>query len=61
MTEIRKKEIEYTLVTQAVESIIPSRNVITLCEKMSEGLISADAAVSAVLNAHGIKRVVKHG
>lgn len=61
MTEIRKKEIEYTLVTQAVESIIPSRNAIALCEKMSEGLISADAAVSAILNAHGINRVVKHG
>lgn len=60
MTEISRKNLEYTLVTQGIENIIPSREAISLCEKISDGLISADTAILTILKSHGIQQVSHH-
>ena len=55
MSESGKRAIEYTLATQAIENIIPSTEAVSMCEEISDGHLSADAAVAAILIAHGVK------
>lgn len=42
------RNVKHTLSTQAIEGITPSRQVIRLCKKLSDGTVTADAAVEAI-------------
>jgi len=52
MTPKAKESLKYTL---AVEKVTPSRKVVRLCEKISEGRISADNAVKQIKRYYGIE------
>lgn len=61
MTQKSKRNIEYTKATHAVERLIPSKNALLLCEQISDGKVSANAAVDAILRLHGLKQVDLNG
>lgn len=61
MTQTGKKHLEYTVSTHAVERLKPSKDAMRLCEQISDGKISADAAVEALLHLYGLKRVSANG
>lgn len=54
MTQKAMKQLEYTLATHEIENLHPSDHAIELCERMSEGKISADEAVTSILENYGI-------
>lgn len=55
MTREAAKQIEYSLATLAIEKLIPSHDAIVLCERMSEGKITADEAVAEILKRRGLR------
>lgn len=61
MTQRSKKHLEYTLATHAIENLIPSKDAVQLCAKVSDGKLSADAAVASILKKYGLSREVSHG
>lgn len=58
MTPKAKESLKYTLATLAIEKVIPSRRTVRLCEKITEGRISADSAVEQIIRYYGIE--IKH-
>lgn len=60
MTKKSKRQLEYTIATHAVERLSPSREAIRLCEQVSDGEISADSAVEALIRLHGLKQVMSN-
>ena len=61
MTKKSEKQIEYTLATHAIEKLTPSYEALRLCEQMADGKVSADLAVSIILQQYGIERVLTNG
>lgn len=61
MTPKSKRQLEYTVSTHMIERQTPSQNALHLCEQVSDGKISADAAVEALLRLYGLKRVSAAG
>lgn len=61
MTQKSKKQLEYIASTHAVEHLTPSQDAMRLCEQLSDGKISADAAVDTLLRLYGLKRVNSNG
>lgn len=61
MTQKSKRQLEYIASTHAVERLPPSQDAIRLCEQLSDGKISADAAVEALLQLNGLKHVSSNG
>lgn len=59
MTREASKQIEYSLSTLAIEKLSPSREAMKLCEQMSDGEISTEAAVAAIINRYSSRRM-KH-
>lgn len=57
MTQKIKKQLEYIASNHAVEQLTPSQDAMRLCVQLSDGKISADAAVEALLQLYGLKRV----
>jgi len=55
MTREAAKQIEYSLATLAIEKLTPSHDAIALCERMSEGKITADEAVAEILKRRGLR------
>lgn len=47
--------IEYTLNTQAIEGVIPSKDALSLCERLSSGKESADSAIEAIKRKYGLR------
>ena len=56
-----EKNMEYTLATQAIEKLTPSQKAIDLCKQMGAGKISADAAVSLLLQHYSLDQVRANG
>ena len=48
------KQLEYTLATHEIENLHPSAHAMELCERLSDGKISADEAVASILKNYGI-------
>ena len=61
MTKKAQEDLEYTLATHAIEKLVPSKEARHLCEQMSEGAVSANDAVEAILRQYGVKRVQAYG
>jgi hypothetical protein len=61
MTQRTKQKIEYTLATHAIERLIPSKEALHLCEKVSSGAMNADAAVLSLLKQYGLEQVHANG
>ena len=60
MTMEASKQIEYSLSTLAIEQLHPSKEAILLCEQMSDGEISTDAAVAQIINKYISRRMKKN-
>lgn len=56
-----EKNMEYTLATQAIEKLTPSEKAVNLCTQMGAGKISADAAVSLLLQHYTLDQVQANG
>lgn len=61
MTQKAKKQLTYTLATHAIEKLSPSKEACRLCEKMSDGRMSANDAVEEIMRRYGVKRVTSRG
>lgn len=61
MTQKSKKQLEYIASTHAVECLTPSQDAMRLCEQLSDGKISADAAAEALLWLYGLNQVSSNG
>lgn len=61
MTRQGKQQIEYTLATHAIEKLVPSKDALRLCEQMADGAVTADAAVSSILERYGLTTVSANG
>ena len=61
MMKRNQQQIRYTLATHAIEKLTPSKSALRLCEEVSNGSMTADAAVAAVLQQHGLKKSRSHG
>ncbi len=61
MTQKSRRYLEYVVSTHAVEQLTPSQDAMRLCEQLSDGEISADAAVETLLRLYGLKRVSSDG
>lgn len=61
MTQKGKRQLEYIASTHAVERSTPSRDAMRLCKLLSDGKISADAAVETLLRSYGLKQVSSNG
>ncbi len=62
MVNIAEQNLKYTISTGAIEKAIPSKNAIKLCESMSQGNITANAAVDLLKKKYGlVDRVKCHG
>ncbi len=61
MTQKSKRQLEYVASTYAVERLTPSQDAMRLCEQLSDGKISADAAVDVLLRLYGLKQVNSNG
>lgn len=59
MTQKAKKQIEYTLATNAIEHLTPSKRAIQLCNQMSEGKLDADSAVISLLRQYGLSEAAR--
>lgn len=56
MPRTAQQKIKYTLSTQAIERITPSKDALRLCEQLSEGKLSANAAVDTIKQKYGLTR-----
>ncbi len=56
MNRTAQQDMKYTLSTQAIERVTPSKDALRLCEKISDGKLSANAAVDAIKQKHGVTR-----
>lgn len=56
MIRSAQQNMKYTLSTQAIERITPSKDALRLCEKLSDGKLSANAAVDAIKQKYGVTR-----
>ena len=54
MTPKTQKNLEYTLATLEIEGCRPSDYAVSLCKRMTEGEITADESVDAILEDYGI-------
>ena len=54
MADMRQRSIKYTLSTGAIERVAPSKEAVRLCEELSKGKVSADAAVAAIKEKYGL-------
>ena len=54
MADMRQQNIKYTLSTGAIERVTPSKEAVRLCEELSKGKVSADAAVAAIKEKYGL-------
>ena len=61
MTQKSKECLDYTLATLAIEHLIPSNEVLSLCAQVSDGTMDADTAVMAVLHQHGQTNISSGG
>ncbi len=61
MTQKNRKQLRYAVSTHTIERLRPSKEAMRLCEQVSSGTLTADAAVAAVLKRHGLKQVIAHG
>lgn len=61
MVEKRSGQVEYTLATHAIENLIPSREALRLCSRLSQGEIDVNSAIQAVLNQYGLKKTEDYG
>ena len=61
MAPVRQSHVKYTLASHAVEHLMPSEEAIDLMNKMSDGKISADDAVEALLKKYNLTQVNHHG
>lgn len=61
MNSKERRSMEYVLTTHAIERLTPSEKAIGLCRKVTNGAMSADSAVSALLKEYGVKRMHSHG
>lgn len=61
MTVQSKQQIAYILSTHAIEKMVPSKEAIRLCEKMADGAMDADTAVSTILERYGLVKVGTDG
>lgn len=50
------QNLKYTIATQAIDRVTPSKDALSLCEKLSTGKISANDAVDAVKKKYGLIR-----
>ncbi len=50
------QNLKYTISTQAIERITPSKDALSLCEKLSAGKVSANSAVDAIKEKYGLTR-----
>ena len=57
MTKNGQQQIDYALATLGVEGDIPSEYAVQLCEQVANGSLTADEAVSEILQKHGLKKV----
>lgn len=55
MTKKAQANVQYTLATHAAERLTPSREAISLCEKIADGHISGDFAVEQIKRRYGIE------
>lgn len=55
MTKKAQANIQYMLATHAAEYMTPSREAISLCEKIAEGRISGDFAVEQIKRRYGLE------
>jgi len=55
MSQETVKQIEYSMATLSIEKLKPGPHAIALCERMAEGKITADEAVTEILKRHGLK------
>lgn len=56
MTPKSRRLLEYTVSTHMIEQLAPSQDALHLCEQVSDGRISADAAVETLLQLYDQKR-----
>jgi hypothetical protein len=56
MIRAAQQNMKYTLSTQAIERVTPSKDALRLCEKLSDGKLSANAAVDAIKQKYGVTR-----
>lgn len=54
MTRSAQQRIKYILATQAIERLTPSKDALCLCEKVSDGELSADEAVDIIKQKYGL-------
>ena len=57
MTREASKQIEYSLSTLAIERLSPSQEALKLCEQMSDGKISTEAAVASIIKLYSKRRM----
>ncbi len=53
-----KNNLKYTLSTQAIEKVTPSKDALSLCEKLSAGKVSANSAVEIIKQKYDLTRGV---
>lgn len=61
MIRTAQQNMKYTLSTQAIERVTPSKDAVRLCEKLSDGKISANAAVETIKRKYGLTRGKSRG
>lgn len=62
MASLAEQNVKYTISTGAIEKAIPSKDAIKLCERMSKGDLTANAAVDLLKKKYGlIDRTKRHG
>lgn len=50
------QNLKYTIATQAIDRVTPSKDALSLCKKLSAGKISANDAVDAIKEKYGLTR-----
>lgn len=61
MTQKSKRPLEYIASSHTVERLTPSQDAMRLCEQLSGGKISADAAAEALFRLYGLKQISSSG
>lgn len=55
------QKLQYTLSTQAIERVVPSKEAVRLCEKLSAGKLTANAAIDLIKAQYGLTRGISRG
>lgn len=55
-----ERQLKYTMATQAIEKAVPSKDALYLCEKISDGKISANHAIETIKQKYGLSRGNAH-